>query len=366
MSTPPSSSKRKRRGRPNLGDLLRPGEWSNKRSRSGSPSASGASTPATGYSNTPAPSNPSSRGPSPVGRRGPSLPSRNSPNNPSGTPITPSNNTSGSAWTGLEQALRALRITTKICPPLSLAVNELASCLPIFEAAAKNHRDYDSLATGLKDMVNQLIRHLNGTRSESIINTITDIAEAIRKEIESITMHQSHSIPRRMLGASTAEDDLIRRYRRIEQLFRQLQGEASMSTWNTVDEVRVDQQLNKLSPSNLARFNSKLSTEISRRGCTKDTRTKILEESMEWSENPDLAKVYWMNGMAGTGKTTITYTLCEKLEARKQLAASFYCTRASPDCREAKQIIPTIAYQLARRFIPFQYDYNIMYSTRII
>ncbi|CUA76224.1 Vegetative incompatibility protein HET-E-1 [Podospora anserina] [Rhizoctonia solani] len=348
MSTPPSSSKRKRRGRPNVGDLLRPEEWSNKRSRSGSPSASGASTPGAGYSNTPAPSNLSSRGASPMGRPEPSL--------PSDTPMTLSNNTSGSAWTGLEQALRALRITTKICPPLSLAVNELASCLPIFEAAAKSHRDYDALATGLKDMVNQLIRHLNGTRSESIINTITDIAEAIRKEIESITMHQSHSIPRRMLGASTAEDDLIRRYRRIEQLFRQLQGEASMSTWNTVDEVRVDQQLNKLSPSNLARFNSKLSTEISRRGCTKDTRTKILEESMEWSENPDLAKVYWMNGMAGTGKTTIAYTLCEKLEARKQLAASFFCTRASPDCREAKQIIPTIAYQLARRFIPFQYS----------
>ncbi|KAL5633016.1 hypothetical protein ACGC1H_003493 [Rhizoctonia solani] len=262
----------------------------------------------------------------------------------------------GSAWTGLEQALRVLRVTTKICPSLALAVDGLTSCLPMFEAAAKNYKEYDELATGLKSMVDQLIRHLNGTTSEVILATIKGIAEAIRKEIELINMHQSHSLPRLMLGASNIEDDLIRRYRRIEQLFRQLQGEASMSTWNTVDELRVEQQLKDLHPSKLARFNSKLSTEVSRRGCTKDTRTTILEDSMAWSESPELAKVYWMNGMAGTGKTTIAYSLCERLEAGKQLAASFFCTRASPECREAKHIIPTIAYQLARRFAPFRYS----------
>ncbi|KDN38651.1 hypothetical protein RSAG8_09326, partial [Rhizoctonia solani AG-8 WAC10335] len=310
--------------------------------------------------------------PSPVGRPGPSSPGHSSLNTSSYTPVLPNatpqsslptagvpnstRDSTGSAWTGLEQALRALRVTTKICPSLSLAVDDLASCLPVFEAAAKNHRDYDELATGLKGMVDQLVRHLDQTTSEGIITTIASIAEAIRKEIESIDMHQSRSLPRRMLGASDSEDDLIRRYRRIEQLFRQLQGEASMSTWNTVDELRVEQHLKDLRPSKLARFNSKLSTEVSRRGCTKDTRTTILEGSIAWSENPDLAKVYWMNGMAGTGKTTIAYSLCERLEAGKQLAASFFCTRASPECREAKQIIPTIAYQLARRFAPFRYS----------
>ncbi|KDN38658.1 hypothetical protein RSAG8_09333, partial [Rhizoctonia solani AG-8 WAC10335] len=372
MSSKPSGSKRKRTGRPSLGNLLHPGEWGNKRAKSGSPPASGASTPGTTYSNSPAPSHPSSRSPSPAGHPGPSIPTASSLNTASYTPVLPNltvqsphpsnsvpnstRNSTGSAWTGLEQALRALRVTTKICPSLSLAVDDLTSCLSIFEAAAKNQRDYDELATGLKSMVDQLVRHLDRATSEGIITTITSIAEAIRKEIESINMHQSRSLPRRMQEASNVEDDLIRRYRRIEQLFRQLQGEASMSTWNTVDELRVEQHLKDLRPSKLARFNSKLSTEVSRRGCTKDTRTTILEGSIAWSENPDLAKVYWMNGMAGTGKTTIAYSLCERLEAGKQLAASFFCTRASPECREAKQIIPTIAYQLARRFAPFRYS----------
>ncbi|KAB5587398.1 hypothetical protein CTheo_9166 [Ceratobasidium theobromae] len=55
-----------------------------------------------------------------------------------------------------------------------------------------------------------------------------------------------------------------------------------------------------------------------------------------------------MDGMAGTGKTTIACTLASQLESRGQLAASFFCTRTSPECRDADRIVPTIAYQLAR------------------
>ncbi|KAB5587972.1 Vegetative incompatibility protein HET-E-1 [Ceratobasidium theobromae] len=58
--------------------------------------------------------------------------------------------------------------------------------------------------------------------------------------------------------------------------------------------------------------------------------------------------------MAGTGKTTIACTFSERLEEQKQLGASFFCTRTSPECRDANQIIPTIAYQLAQCSVPFQ------------
>ncbi|CAE6488767.1 unnamed protein product [Rhizoctonia solani] len=320
-----SSSKRKRGDHSSTGDFLHPGKWQNTPKRSKSPSASGASTGDAGYSHSSPPSNPSFE------------------------------QSTGSAWTGLESALQALQLTTKICPSLSLAAEDLTSCLPIFEAAAKGHRDHDALATGLKNTVDQLTRHLDEATSESIVDTITDIAEAIWTEIESIKSPQSHSLSGRLLRASTTTEDPIRRYRRIEQLFRRLQAEASMSTWNIIDEARVKQQLSNLRHSSLAGFNSELSTELSRRGCTKDTRTTILEESMAWSDDPDTTKIYWMNGMAGTGKTTIAYSLCERLDARKQLAASFFCTRASPECRDAKRIIPTIAHQFAQRFAPFRY-----------
>ncbi|KAG8793341.1 hypothetical protein FRC12_002996 [Ceratobasidium sp. 428] len=58
--------------------------------------------------------------------------------------------------------------------------------------------------------------------------------------------------------------------------------------------------------------------------------------------------------MAGTGKTTIAYSLCTILDTTDQLSASFFCSRALPDCQDVARIVPTIAYQLAHKSHTFQ------------
>lgn len=93
---------------------------------------------------------------------------------------------------------------------------------------------------------------------------------------------------------------------------------------------------------------------IGRRTCTENTRKEVLSELDLWSDNLQAEAIYWMNGMAGTGKTTIACSLATALESRGQLGASFFCTRSSPECRDADRIIPTLAYQLARYSTPFQ------------
>ncbi|CAE6488371.1 unnamed protein product [Rhizoctonia solani] len=263
-------------------------------------------------------------------------------------------NKSEISWKGLERALRALHITTQACPPLHSAIEGLKSCLHIFRDAAKPRKDYDELATWLTDIVELLIKHLSVSASGEITDIIIRIAGDIAKEVDSIGRHRSISGARRILGQFEDEEDLIRRYHRIEQLFRQLQAEASMSTWSATKRQVVNTQLESLGPVKLAAYNSKLSMDIGRRSCTKDTRTQILKDLAAWSNDPNGAKIYWMNGMAGTGKTTIAYSLCERLETTGQLAASFFCTRTSRECSEAKQIVPTIAYQLARYSAPFR------------
>ncbi|CAE6399788.1 unnamed protein product [Rhizoctonia solani] len=58
--------------------------------------------------------------------------------------------------------------------------------------------------------------------------------------------------------------------------------------------------------------------------------------------------------MAGTGKTTIAYTVCSKLDKSNRLGASFFCSRAIAECRQVKHIIPSIAHQLAKFSRPFR------------
>jgi nucleoside-triphosphatase THEP1 len=115
-----------------------------------------------------------------------------------------------------------------------------------------------------------------------------------------------------------------------------------------------DTRLKDLIPAHDAWYNSALPMEMQRRGCTLNTRLEVLATVTGWTRQDDTAKIYWMSGMAGVGKTTIAYSVCEKLEQDKQLGASFFCSRASPECRDVNRIVPTIAYQLGRFSNPYQ------------
>ncbi|KEP47363.1 vegetative incompatibility protein HET-E-1, partial [Rhizoctonia solani 123E] len=101
-------------------------------------------------------------------------------------------------------------------------------------------------------------------------------------------------------------------------------------------------------------YNSAKSGELGRRLCTDHTRVEVIKSIMEWAHQTGPAQVYWLNGMAGTGKTTISYTLCEKLKQSNMLGASFFCSRSPPQCRDVNLILPLMAYQLACFSSPFR------------
>jgi hypothetical protein len=64
--------------------------------------------------------------------------------------------------------------------------------------------------------------------------------------------------------------------------------------------------------------------------------------------------VFWLNGLAGTGKSTIAQSFSEAVAADGSLGASFFCSRDYLDRRELKNIFPTLAHQLACRYPPFR------------
>jgi ABC-type dipeptide/oligopeptide/nickel transport system ATPase component len=83
-------------------------------------------------------------------------------------------------------------------------------------------------------------------------------------------------------------------------------------------------------------------------GCMPETRVKILEDLEAWALNADSSKVYWMIGMAGIGKSTISHTLCKILEEKNILGGNVFCSRASDKTNNPRLIIPVIAHALAR------------------
>ena len=63
-----------------------------------------------------------------------------------------------------------------------------------------------------------------------------------------------------------------------------------------------------------------------RNACTENTHEKILNTLQVWASGNAITKVYWLNGMAGTGKTTIAYSFSEILEQKRCLGGTFFAS----------------------------------------
>jgi hypothetical protein len=86
-----------------------------------------------------------------------------------------------------------------------------------------------------------------------------------------------------------------------------------------------------------------------RQGCMKGTRGDILLQLENWLKDEQDKHVFWLNGLAGTGKSTIAQTFAEMSFADGKLGASFFCSQDFDERSNLQSIFPTLAFQLAHR-----------------
>jgi len=91
-----------------------------------------------------------------------------------------------------------------------------------------------------------------------------------------------------------------------------------------------------------------------RSGCLRGTRKNVLEEIEHWAKDLDAPPIFWLNGLAGTGKSTIAQTVSERMFADDCLGASFFCSRVFEDRSNLHSIFPTLAFQLAQKYPDFR------------
>ena len=91
-----------------------------------------------------------------------------------------------------------------------------------------------------------------------------------------------------------------------------------------------------------------------RRGCLRGTREAVLSEIESWTKDFNKSPVFWLNGLAGTGKSTIAQTVAERSFADGLLGASFFCSRDFEDRSDLRFIFPTLAFQLAHKYPDFR------------
>jgi len=91
-----------------------------------------------------------------------------------------------------------------------------------------------------------------------------------------------------------------------------------------------------------------------RQGCLRGTRKGVFQEIEHWLAGEQEQQIFWLNGLAGTGKSTIAQTFAERMFACGKLGASFFCSRDFADRSNLQAIFPTLAFQLAYRYQLFR------------
>ncbi|KAK4249360.1 hypothetical protein C7999DRAFT_39481 [Corynascus novoguineensis] len=140
----------------------------------------------------------------------------------------------------------------------------------------------------------------------------------------------------------------------VDKIIATLEREmASFSTALQVDQTagildinrKID--LTKLPNVTGAAFDSQINEHDPR--CHPDTRVDLLAEIDRWIEDPKGKCIFWLCGMAGTGKSTISRTLAARFSARSILGASFLFKKGDGDRGKAAMLFTTIASQLVHR-----------------
>ena len=87
------------------------------------------------------------------------------------------------------------------------------------------------------------------------------------------------------------------------------------------------------------------------------TRVDILRDIEKWMLSPEAQQIFWLVGMAGTGKTAIAQTICALIYGHETaiLGGSFFCSRSSGSLaqRDVHCVVPTLAQLLARQSTEF-------------
>ena len=80
----------------------------------------------------------------------------------------------------------------------------------------------------------------------------------------------------------------------------------------------------------------------------------MLDKIEQWTEDFEQSPIFWLRGLAGSGKSTIAQTIAERLFADGRLGASFFCSSGSDDRSNLRLIFPTLAFQLSLLYPKFR------------
>ncbi|KAI0736084.1 hypothetical protein C8Q76DRAFT_668942 [Earliella scabrosa] len=282
---------------------------------------------------------------------------------------------------GLVSVLKVLKAgTSEACPPAATVAELLIMVCEAFKTSCDNLEAIEELRSHIYDLQNALSALSAGAKnplSPALSDFVTRFESEVRTITADIEKASKRSRFKQLLSAKDTSEKVTGCVKRLSQCVNSLLiGITADSNRKTtvihenVEDLRrdvgdisvmIDTQNNAVPGLRRvaeARFDYYKS---GRSACTKDTRLEALSTIYHWlvPDDPNFEELppplmetsgdkptFWINGVAGSGKSTIAQTIAQWCMDQDILAASFFCARDG-NRSNVQLIIPTIAYQLS-------------------
>ncbi|KAK0766479.1 hypothetical protein N5P37_000204 [Trichoderma harzianum] len=255
---------------------------------------------------------------------------------------------------GLTSAIAVVELTAKIvslCAEYSSAVKNASHDIQ------RLRERISSLGTTLKDVL-ELLQGSHGARLRTsqklhdALNNSRLLLDSIATTLESKLNGSRKQKKMRAFGLRSLKWPF--ESKKLENTIAALeQHQNTMAVAMQIDQTaevltinhKID--LSKLPIAKGAAYNSQANEYDPR--CHPRTRLNVLAGIYNWFEDPRGKCIYWLCGMAGTGKSTISRTVAEYLTEKKIPCASFFFKKGEGDRGGAALFFTTIAAQLVQQ-----------------
>ncbi|KAJ6583520.1 WD40-repeat-containing domain protein [Mycena vulgaris] len=199
-------------------------------------------------------------------------------------------------------------------------------------------------------------------RPRDIDPTLKRFTETLKKAEEQLDEMHNQGLIRHALNSAEHPKDIADIFRQVDEATKNFLLELHLANFRQTNSIKKDTEITRLSDGRLKLIQEARHEGLRRdpplKPCVGETRKAVVEDIISWCKDtsPD-RPVYWLSGMAGTGKSTIAYTICKQLEddgEASRLGASFFCWRQIAAHHQQENIIPSIAHELALKLPRFR------------
>ncbi|EMD36813.1 hypothetical protein CERSUDRAFT_73859 [Gelatoporia subvermispora B] len=247
-------------------------------------------------------------------------------------------------WRVVKEVLETISDGCDLFLPLKAALVGVVAVMDAVDKVQDAREGFEEICEKIKGLQKILAYYESvPDRSPLVERRITKITTHLEMIADAINGKSGRGLFKRTLEATGDLQDIETMFRKLATLIDEFQLDCALHKEQLTEDIRTTEILSLLHAIPDAGIDAQAGDE-----CMEGTRVGILQALDTWKDDDGGSRIFWLDGMAGTGKSAIARSFCLSLRRAGMLGGSFFCVKGSSR-GTAKHIIPTLAVSIARQ-----------------